>query len=130
MTTVAGVLINAEGQVLLVQRRRPGRSEPVWSVPSTDVRATDTSETAIRHELLSTLGIRVDAFSAETLDVDNDDAGRVRAFLFSTWQGRIVNLDRSVCTAVRWFDPDVLPTRSRVAEAVISAWCDHRSGED
>ncbi len=110
---VAGILINEEGSVLLCQRTATGRRDGAWSLPGTDVTAADTDVTSIRHELLSSLGIRVDPSSAETFDAQQDTR-TLRAFVFRSWRGRIVNLDKARCANIRWFAlgdiPEVTPS--------------------
>ena len=121
--TAAAILVDQQNRILLCQRKATGRRDGSWSLPGTKVGAAETDITAIRHELLSSLGIRVDPSSAGTIEVSADDL-TLRGFIFTVWQGRILNLDHTHCSAIRWFDqsnlPDVIPSTNLLIETFFS----------
>ncbi|MDZ7686975.1 MAG: NUDIX domain-containing protein [Gammaproteobacteria bacterium] len=119
---VAAILVNDEGQILLCQRRRTGRRDGQWSLPGTDVSHAETDVVALRHELLSTLGIRVNPAVAPTVDVAEEEGPTLRGFVLDSWRGRIVNLDNAHCAAIRWFDPSHLPSMTPNTRLLVRAY--------
>lgn len=121
---VAAILVNDEGQILLCQRRRIGRPDGHWSLPGTDVDQAETDVVALRHELLATLGIRVNPALAPTVDVAGEEGPALRGFVLDSWRGRIVNLNNADCAAIRWFDPSHLPSMTPSTTRLVDAYRD------
>jgi len=118
----AAILVNEDGQILLCQRQRTGRHDGLWSLPGADVGNAETDVITIRHELLSTLGIRVNPAGAPTVDVSEGEGTSLRGFILDSWRGRIVNLDNAHCAAIRWFDPSHLPPLTSGSASLVRAW--------
>lgn len=80
--SVRGILIDDQGQLLLIKRTRPGQS-PYWTSPGGGLEESDaTVEDALRRELAEELGATVEVRRQVFLASDPSDSGVAIHYFF------------------------------------------------
>ena len=85
----AGVLINADGQILIAQRTYPAKYAGQWEFPGGKLEAAENAEEALKRELHEELGITVTA-ARPLIQLEHcypEFTVRLHVFSVSSWQG-------------------------------------------
>jgi len=84
----AGILCDADGRVLIAERRGGGPFDGLWEFPGGKIRPDETSRQALSRELAEELGIEVTAYSSfMNLRHEYDDrVVTIEFFIVSEWK--------------------------------------------
>ena len=122
----AGILRNAAGEILIAERLCDGPFNGLWEFPGGKIDGDESSDAALRRELLEELGIEVTA-SEPFMNVSHEYADRtvdLEFFLVTNWRG---DPDGQEGQAIRWvgiaeLDADeLLPADAPLVQALQSA---------
>jgi 8-oxo-dGTP diphosphatase len=122
---VAGILREADGRVLLAERKNDQPFKGLWEFPGGKTQAAETPEQALRRELAEELDVDIAQFEL-LVSVDHDYADRrvhIDFFLVTEWRGDIRAMDGQ---ALRWILPaeiqesEILPADVTVVEVLKS----------
>ena len=118
---VAGILENATGQVLLTERLGDSAFAGLWEFPGGKISDGETSESALRRELMEELGIDINKFEFFTR-VDHAYADRcvsIEFFVVSGWSSTPRGMEGQ---GIRWSGIDGLdPAELLPADAPVVA---------
>ena len=122
----AGVLINAQGHVLLAERLRDHPFAGLWEFPGGKIDGAESAEAALRRELFEELGIEiVDCERCLTVEHDySDRLVEIDFFLVRKWRNECRPLlgQRLRWVAVEALQADeLLPANVAVVEALKAA---------
>ncbi|MEQ9561352.1 MAG: 8-oxo-dGTP diphosphatase MutT [Woeseiaceae bacterium] len=124
---VAGILENATGQVLLTERLGDSAFAGLWEFPGGKISDGETSESALRRELMEELGIDINKFEYFTR-VDHSYADRcvsIEFFIVSGWSSEPRGLEGQ---GFRWSGLDGLdPAELLPADAPVVSALRHRA---
>lgn len=111
LQVVAGVLVDADGRVLLAQRPQGKQLAGYWEFPGGKLEPGETRVDALRRELHEELGIDADGIEMLPLvSVPRRHAGTdlvLHGHRVCHWQGRLQKIEHA---ALAWFDPADIDT--------------------
>lgn len=103
MRVVAGVLVDADGQLLLGQRPQDKELGGLWEFPGGKLEPGEDDPSALRRELNEELGIIVTRMGKQAITVVHHPYRErelvLAAYRVDAWQGRIVAREHQ---ALRW----------------------------
>lgn len=105
---VAGILLDGKGRVLLARAKK---GEYPWAAPGGHLEGGENAETALRRELLASLGVEAQEYrhfaNLET-DVLDETPATHYIFLVTRWAGEAQNKHPETCAELRWAARDEL----------------------
>jgi len=104
---VAGILHNADGQILITDRSRAASMQDLWEFPGGKVEQGESAEIALGRELAEELGIGgLETEHFQSLEHDYPDIRvSVDFFIVSAWRGNPAGIEGQ---QLRWVDVDKL----------------------
>ena len=109
------VLMNEQGQVLLLRRFNTGFKDGMYSLVAGHVDVGETFTQALVRESLEEAGVIVlpeDAQVAHVMHRKSDTDGSERVdvfFVVKKWSGEIINCEPGKCDELAWYGFDELP---------------------
>lgn len=111
--SVAGVVVNDEGSVLLIRRRDNGHWEPPGGILETG----ETIRDGLRREIREETGLEIEP-EALTGVYKNMTRGIVSLVFRCRVTGGAAMAETAECTALRWVKPDEVPSLAVEAFAI------------
>lgn len=108
------VLLEKEGQVLLMRRANTGFADGMWSLPTGHIDGGESFAQAACREAKEEIGVDIVPDDMEFFHLSQHKYGTAHeciTFFFRAkdWQGEPVNNEPDKCDDVRWFKKDELP---------------------
>jgi len=119
---VVSAILQSDGDVLLCLRANTKFSPEHWSLPIGHVEANENNIDALRRELFEEIGIQLLDCDLFTTLFDNELNIENNIYKITEWRGKAKNCEPELCTAIRWFSIDTLPSPLTVAtESVLNS---------
>lgn len=114
MPVAVHLLLQRDGNILMLRRVNTGYEDGKWSVPAGHINAQESSTIALIREAQEELGIRLHNPQFAHLSHKKDPVdGQERLDLFFTcskWDGTITNMEPQKCSDLKWYPFQELPS--------------------
>ena len=115
----AGLLIDAEGRLLITDRSQAGAMQEFWEFPGGKLAAGESAEEALRRELAEELGIEITSCDHfHSLEHDYPEMRvAIEFFVVRSWQGTPSGIEGQ---ALQWLRPaEISPGQLLPADAPV-----------
>lgn len=121
------LLVNQQGQILLLRRCNTGFCDGEYGLPSGHLEARESVRQGMMREIQEEIGIEVDADElrfAHMRSRNAEDGHRIDYFFEAyAWEGEVKNCEPNKCDELIWVSPDDLPANTiAYIREVISFW--------
>jgi len=119
---IISAVLQMNEKVLLCLRTNTKFAPEHWSLPIGHVEVDENNIDALRRELFEEIGIQLLDCELFTTLFDNEINIENNIYKVTEWRGEVENCEPKLCSAIRWFSLDNLPSPLTIAtESVLSS---------